>query len=249
MHASAIFQRTESGRSEIKNKMHGLTQSERLALIVIDGVSTYGDLRKKLNGLTEERFERALLKLLQKNLIFEVLLPTEDGIEEEFDSKTVDQFLFQDPLDPVTIMSIDPEEEFDLDMPAETSSPSQFQSLPLKAVAAKSTIETNRPISAEKIAADKAAAILPNKKPLKIASVDFYVPLEKPDQIASDSVSVPGAKTISAGSSNAVGRVADTRNSKVVFSEAPARRFAWAPILMIGGLIIIMVSLVLTFRH
>lgn len=249
MHASAIFQRTESGRSEIKNKMHGLTQSERLALIVVDGVSTYGDLRRKLKGLSDERFERALIKLLQKNLVFEVLLPMDGAVAEEFDTKTVNQFLHQDPLDPVTIMSIDPEEEFDLDMPAEIASMPHFQSEPVQAVAGKLNSETTqvkRPING---APNKATQILHGKKALKIASVDFYVPLENSNQIMAYQQLVPEEKTNGAGSLLAAGSEVNKDASSVVFSNSSASNFAWAPILLIGGIIIIIVSLVLTYRH
>ena len=66
---SIIFQRTHAGREEIKQKSHGLTQSERLVLIMIDGVASYQGVRDKLPALTDVRFERALKKLHQKELV------------------------------------------------------------------------------------------------------------------------------------------------------------------------------------
>ncbi len=248
MHASAIFQRTESGRSEIKNKMHGLTQSERLALIVIDGVSTYGDLKRKLNGLSEERFERAFSKLLQKSLVFEVLLPEENAVAEEFDSKTVDKFLLQDSLDPVTIMAIDPEEEFDLDMRAESVSPQQFQSMQAPPVTtAKSDAGAEHPPVSGELSAAKRDTKMQEKKPLKIASVDFYVPLEKVTGVTVDSRDVKGVKVDAAKPRVAESAPSSAKNSTAMFSVAPSRKVAWGPLLLIGGLIILIASLWLKF--
>lgn len=108
---SVIFQRTHSGRDEIHQKSHGLTQSERLVLIMVDGVSSYQALRDKLPALTPERFDRAFQNLQRKDLILEVFLPLEGQCAEELDRSVVDRFLQQDPLDPVTIILRDPEDE------------------------------------------------------------------------------------------------------------------------------------------
>ncbi len=119
MEASAILQRTGVGLETIKSKSIKLTQSERLILIVVDGVTPYGVLREKVWALSAERFHRALSTLLDKELIYEVLLPDEYQQPEELDSAVVDRFLQQDPLDPVTIISIDPEDHFGSDLIAE----------------------------------------------------------------------------------------------------------------------------------
>lgn len=108
-----IFHRTSTGRDEIQQKSHGLTQSERLVLIMVDGVSTYQQVRSKLPVLTEDRFARAVGKLQAKELILEVFLPVEGQTPEELERTVIDRFLQQDPLDPVTIMLRDPEEELD----------------------------------------------------------------------------------------------------------------------------------------
>lgn len=108
---SIIFQRTHTGRDEIYQKSHGLTQSERLVLIMVDGVSTYQQVRGKLPSLVDERFERAVRKLHAKELILEVFLPVAGQAPEEIEQGVVDRFLQQDPLDPVTIMFRDPDEE------------------------------------------------------------------------------------------------------------------------------------------
>lgn len=106
-----IFQRTQAGRDEIHQKSHGLTQSERLVLIMVDGVSTYSQIRAKLPVLTDERFDRALQKLQLKELVLEVFMPLEDQAPDELERTVIDRFLQQDPMDPVTIMLRDPEEE------------------------------------------------------------------------------------------------------------------------------------------
>lgn len=108
---SVIFQRTHEGRAEIKQKSHGLTQSERLVLIMVDGVSTYQAVRDKLPALTDDRFNRAVRKLHQKELILEVFMPTEEAEAEHLEQDVIERFLYQDALDPVTIIMFDPEDE------------------------------------------------------------------------------------------------------------------------------------------
>jgi len=113
MNASTlIFQRTQAGRDEIKEKSHGLTQSERLVLIMVDGVTTAAGVRNKLPALTDQRFARALNQLLQKELILEVFIPVDGQAAEELDQHLIERFLRQEPLDPVTIIVHHPEDEF-----------------------------------------------------------------------------------------------------------------------------------------
>ncbi|WP_292932740.1 hypothetical protein [Noviherbaspirillum sp.] len=111
---TTIFQRTQSGRDEIYNKSHGLTQSERLVLIMIDGVTAHQKVREKLTSLTDERFERAMLTLHNKELVSEVFMPIEGQAADEIETEVVDRFLQQDPLDPVTIIFVDPEDQLGL---------------------------------------------------------------------------------------------------------------------------------------
>ncbi|MFC7515173.1 hypothetical protein ACFQUU_09170 [Herbaspirillum sp. GCM10030257] len=106
-----IFQRTHTGREEIHEKRHGLTQSERLVLIMVDGVTPYSDVRKKLPVLRDERFARAFNTLIKKELIVEVFMPVPDQSPEAVERSIIDRFLQQDPLDPVTIIIHDVEEE------------------------------------------------------------------------------------------------------------------------------------------
>lgn len=110
--STTIYQRTQVGREEIYRKQAGLTQSERLVLIMIDGVASYQEVRAKLSSLKDERFERAMRTLLKKELICEVFLPMEGQAPEQIETEVVDRFLLQDPADPVTIISYDPEEDF-----------------------------------------------------------------------------------------------------------------------------------------
>jgi hypothetical protein len=118
---SLIFQRTQAGRDEIQQKSYGLTQSERLVLIMVDGASTTHAVRSKLPALADERFYRALGKLQKKELITEVLLPLAEQSPDELEPAIIDRFLQQDPMDPVTIILFDPEEY--LDVPAEAPPP------------------------------------------------------------------------------------------------------------------------------
>lgn len=108
--SAVIFQRTDAGRQEIQNKTHGLTQSERLVLIMVDGVATCKDLRGKLPALKQERLDMALAKLQKAELIVEVLIPVAEQQPEEIDKSVIDRFLQQDPLDPSTILILNPEE-------------------------------------------------------------------------------------------------------------------------------------------
>lgn len=126
--SSIIFQRTQAGRDEIQQKSHGLTQSERLVLIMVDGASTYQQVRSKLPVLADERFERAVRNLQKKELILEVFLPIAGQEPEELERTVIDRFLQQDPLDPVTIMLRDPEEELGIfAQPVSPAKPTQPQ--------------------------------------------------------------------------------------------------------------------------
>lgn len=143
---SIIFHRTHEGREEIKQKSHGLTQSERLVLIMVDGTSSYQEIRAKLPALTDDRFNRALDKLQKKELVLEVFMPVEGQEAEELDSDVIDRFLQQDPLDPVTIIMLDPEDEL-AGIPApHAAAPA---ATPTGAVMAVASIETAQSPSVE----------------------------------------------------------------------------------------------------
>lgn len=143
MDLNIIFQRTQSGRDEIYNKSHGLTQSERLVLIMIDGVTSYQGVRAKLPVLAEDRFNRALLTLQKKELILEVFMPLEGQAPDDLESTVIDRFLQQDPLDPLTIIFADPEEE--LGIPHSATAPNRSETAPPKWAAAAGQAEAPSP--------------------------------------------------------------------------------------------------------
>lgn len=116
----AVCARTEVGRNEIRRKSHGLTQSERLVLILMDGVANLSVIKSRLQGLTPERFNRAVDKLLATNMIEFVLLQVSSQQPEVIDDETADLFLRQDVLDPVTIISFEPEDDFSFSSSAQT---------------------------------------------------------------------------------------------------------------------------------
>ncbi|MFZ6843513.1 hypothetical protein [Undibacterium sp. RuTC16W] len=112
---AVIFQRTDLGKAEIKNKQHGLTQSERLVLIIADGVSSYAELRAKLKSLVKERFDRALRSLSDKGLLYEVMFPLDNQMPDIVEADAMDRFLRQEDSDPVSVLSFQPEEEYGSD--------------------------------------------------------------------------------------------------------------------------------------
>jgi hypothetical protein len=226
VHDSAIFQRTEAGRAEIQTKMHGLTQSERLALIVIDGITPYIALREKLKGLADERFERALASLAKKHLIFEVLLKEENVVPDHFEPEVIDRFLQQDPMDPVTIISFDAEDDFDLDMPAEIA-------LPIPPTPSHAPL-------VQDVVLDFDDDLLPLEKDIhisqapKITSVDFYVPLEKRHPEAGGRRSSTASPAIRA------------RMSAPVLSSS---RPQWGQVFVAAGVILIVASVLLRWMR
>jgi hypothetical protein len=139
MTPTTVYLRTEAGRIEIHEKKSGLTQSERLVLIMIDGVANCDQVQQKLSSLTAERFSRAIKTLLKKELISEVFLQVEDQAAEEIDQSVVERYLHQDPLDPVTIISFHPDDEFEED--AKGSVPIGSAATAVPAVTAESVPE------------------------------------------------------------------------------------------------------------
>lgn len=239
VHASTIFQRTESGRAEIKNKMHGLTQSERLALIVVDGVSPYSKLRQKLKGLADERFQRALTKLAQKNLIFEVLLQTGEE-QEALDSASVDRFLHQDPLDPVTIISFDAEDEYGIDMSEEAGGPVTEPRPP----DLSSTRKRAGCIAKPSPAPVPTHAVEPPSPP-RLLTVDIYLPLEKSASKHAAALRIDQRPFQSHEFSASGGsRANDFSNF-----NAPVQKVQWGQLAMAAGIIIIVASILFKLAH
>ena len=145
--SGTIFQRTQAGRDEIQQKSHGLTQSERLVLIMVDGISTYSQIRAKLPVLKDERFERAFKKLQLKELVLEVFMPVEGQAPDEIERTVIDRFLEQDPMDPVTIMITDAEEEMEFLGPSRSMQPSTRTSAPLPSLDESLDVESRQSVA------------------------------------------------------------------------------------------------------
>ena len=243
MHPAAVFQRTDSGRTEIKTKMHGLTQSERLALIVVDGITPYLELRQKLKGLAEDRFERALNNLLQKSLIFEVLLAGGEIEPDDFDSATVDRFLHQDPLDPVTIISFDPEDDFGLDVAEELRVPASAMTAPSEIVA-----DTLPPVAEKTIAGPINPSIINDAQGTpespRVLTVDIYLPLERKRVVPNAS-----SQSVQGGVAHALPGHGVSSPDAMGRFVVPSSRLPWGQIMIAAGIIIIVMSILVKLAH
>ena len=98
------LQRTAKGEGEIKHKSHVLTQSQRLILAIVDGVSQIDELQQKLGGMAKRRFTLAIADLTAKGLVEEAVMPIPVPIK--LGSEAIERFVRQDPLDPVTITAL-----------------------------------------------------------------------------------------------------------------------------------------------
>lgn len=97
------LQRTSKGEGEIRKKSHSLTQSQRLVLASIDGVSQIAELQRRLSGMARRRFTLAVADLTARGLVTEARNPT---IPDKLDLRMVEHFVRQDPLDPITISAL-----------------------------------------------------------------------------------------------------------------------------------------------
>lgn len=101
-----MFGRTVPGTQEILNKSGRLTQSERLVLIVLGDQIEFDQLLSKLPALARERVERALGRLLELELAYEVLVVESASPRgRTIPVKALQAFLSQSDSDPVTIMA------------------------------------------------------------------------------------------------------------------------------------------------
>jgi hypothetical protein len=91
-----IFQRTETGSDEIRKGKIVLRHNERLVLVLIDGVTSYAQLRTKMRGLVQERFDLALSGLQEKGLIVEILFPLIDQHKDAIAPEVLVDFLKAD---------------------------------------------------------------------------------------------------------------------------------------------------------
>lgn len=88
-----IFQRTEMGSDEIRSGKVVLRHNERLVLVLIDGVTSYAQLRKKMRGMVRDRFDLALNGLQEKGLIVDVLFPLIDEHKDAIAPEVLVDFL------------------------------------------------------------------------------------------------------------------------------------------------------------
>ena len=170
MAASSIYQRTDAGRFEIQLKKQGLTQSERLILIVVDGRASLLELSENLKGLEGSRISRAIERLAGKQLSYEVLLPAPSMSNDVVDAAQIERFLQQEPLDPVTIMSFDV--DYDDDDVGQKNIDSTLPSpLNLNVDASSWGVQgTNK---------QDGDAVISTRASTSISGVDFYIPLVK----------------------------------------------------------------------
>lgn len=88
-----IFQRTETGSDEIRKGKIVLRHNERLVLVLIDGVTSYAQIRAKMRGLVQERFDLALTGLQEKGLIVDILFPLIDQHKDAIAPEVLVDFL------------------------------------------------------------------------------------------------------------------------------------------------------------
>ena len=106
MDEGRLFGRTSLGGQEILQKSGRLTQTERLVLIVLGDQNRFEDLAAKLSSLAPERVERALVRLVELNLAYEILLPSNDAAgAATIPAGALREFLEQGEADPVTVMA------------------------------------------------------------------------------------------------------------------------------------------------
>jgi hypothetical protein len=240
VNGAVVFQRSDSGRDEIYAKTHGLTQSERLVLTIIDGVTPYDGLRQKLKGLSRDRFDRALSALLKKHLVFEVLFPVEDQKPETLDAKVTDRFLQQDPLDPVTIIVFDTDDEFGGD---DATDEVDEHEITIQLPNIKKT-------ASEMVSEQVVMTMGNNQEEINLrtkgfAKVDFYLPLEPQNAkpFAVDEVSVSAERALPPSSvmtaefnSPAINKLWQRGNNK---------NSQWSYWIILGGLVFILGAIIL----
>ncbi|HEY8027214.1 MAG TPA: hypothetical protein VIF60_21915 [Burkholderiaceae bacterium] len=98
------LQRTAKGEGEINHKSHALTQSQRLILASVDGMSQIDELQRRLGGMPKRRFTLAIADLTARGLVEEVVNPL--AVPTKLGHEIVERFVRQDPLDPVTITAL-----------------------------------------------------------------------------------------------------------------------------------------------
>lgn len=109
---SATYQRSAEGRHEIVKKCCGLTQTERLALILVDGINPASEVRDRIHALNNESFRKVMDKLLSLGLICEVIEAPADLAHGQVREARLASVRVRDRLAPVTIVRNDPQYDF-----------------------------------------------------------------------------------------------------------------------------------------
>lgn len=135
---------------------------------MVDGITPRAAIRAKLPALTDERFDRALRRLHEKELILEVFMPIEGQDAETLEQTIIERFLHQDPMDPVTIIVTDPEDEFGVPMPAAMQSPVVRSSL----VTAESPEAANPPAAEAPCAEAPIPELKEKERTLAVPAMD-----------------------------------------------------------------------------
>lgn len=117
---SATYQHTTEGRREIVRKCYGLTQSERLALILVDGTHLAIEVRDRIRALDDEDFRQIMNKLLSLGLISEVCLAPADFAHGHECNACEPPVGLHDRLAPVTMVCNDPHYDFSVAATAAT---------------------------------------------------------------------------------------------------------------------------------
>ncbi len=97
------LQRTPKGEAEIRKKSNALTQSQRLILATVDGVSQIVELQRKLGGMAKRRFALAVADLTARGMVEEARNPM---VPDKLDPRLIERFVRQDPSDPITITAL-----------------------------------------------------------------------------------------------------------------------------------------------
>jgi hypothetical protein len=98
------LQRTFKGDGEIRRKSHALTQSQRLVLASVDGLSQIAELQRRLGGMAKRRLTLAVADLTARGLVEEAKNPM--AVPDKLDLQLVERFVRQDPSDPITITAL-----------------------------------------------------------------------------------------------------------------------------------------------
>lgn len=183
---NARLQRTQRGRDEIRDKSHALTQSERLILALVDGITPTEGLKRKLPGMVERRFRLVVADLIAKGFV-EQGGPTANPQPEILDAAILEHYVRQDPLDPVTITAL-------------TLQPGRI-GVPRVAAVSENVV----PVARDMEGTDTSES----------SGVDFYLPLEAQVPIAPNLITANGADQRQRTSARRMKRARRSRNIQI----------------------------------